>query len=148
MAGVFFTINSGQIATGTAAKTILQAVAAANQRVLVHEANIAFEGVTATDAPIQVDLIQQSTAGSGSSPVTPVKEDLGDDETLQTTAIKGCTSEPTTTSILRSTLVHPQGGSKHWIFDPPVPVKGGTRLGIVVTAAVSIDCLADMRLEE
>ena len=43
--------------------------------------------------------------------------------------------------------VHPQTGYT-WRFFPPLPVVGGGRLALVVTASADIGCIASMRCEE
>lgn len=149
MAGLRFRGNTPQIATGTALKTILQIVAAANHRVIIPAFSVSFEGITPTDAPIQVDVQRQSSAGTGpGGALTLVKDNDSDDETLQTTAQYGpsgtWTVEPTAGDVLARKLVHPQGRAD---FGPFV-IKGGGRLAVVVTAPVSIDCTVSTAGEE
>lgn len=149
MAGIRCHVDSLLIATSTVAKTILQIVAAANHRVLLGEIGIFFEGAVPTGTPIKVDLVRQSDAGTGSAAATVIKVDESTDETLQTTAIKGCTTEPTTTSIVWTALVHPTAGERWQApLTEKIPCKGGTRLGLRVTAAASINCLASLDFEE
>jgi hypothetical protein len=148
MAGIMLDVTTAEIATGTSAKTLMQIVAATNTRVLVHEWGIAFEGVSNTAAPIQVDLILQSDAGT-SSALTPVKHNQGDDETLQTTARHTATVEPTGTTIFQSYFVHPQTG-RDWVapFGGAFVIKGGQRLGFRVTAAADVGAIVYARCEE
>lgn len=143
MAGLKGRANTAQVATGTSAKTILQLIAASNHRVLVPRITVSFEGITSTDAPIQVVVMRQSTAGTMSS-LTPSKENDSDDETLQTTAAHTASAEPTSGDILETQLIHPQGRGA---FGPFV-IKGGGRLGVVVTASVSVDCVVSAQFEE
>lgn len=149
MAGLRVRANTAQIATGTALKTILQIVAAANHRIVIPRISISFEGVTPTDAPIDVQIMRQSTAGTDpGGALTLTKDNDSDDETIQTTAQYGpagtWTAEPTAGDVLDRRLVHPQGRADFG----PFTVKGGGRLGVVVTAAVSIDCIASAAIEE
>ncbi len=149
MAGLRLRGNTAQIATGTALKTIMQIVAAANHRVVIPAISVSFEGITPTDAPIQVDIQRQSTAGTGpGGALTLVKDNDSDDETIQTTAQYGpagtWTVEPTAGDVLARKLVHPQGRAD---FGPFI-LKGGGRLAVVVTAAVSIDCAVSAAIEE
>ena len=146
MAGVLFNVVTGELTTGTSVKTLAQVIAAANQRVLVHAIEVSFKGVSTTDAPILVEVLRQTTAGTVTS-LTPVKNNNGDDETLQTTASKDASAEPTAGDILRSLEVHPQG--RHTIYLPrPIVVKGGGRLGVRVTAAVSVSACVSLECEE
>jgi len=148
MAGIHFHAVTGEIVSGTAAKTILQLVAASNHRVLVHEVSVSFKGTTNTDAPILVQLIRQSDAGTASA-LTLVKADESTDETLQSSAQHTATAEPTGSTVVKAEEVHPQGGYT-WVapYGRAIEVKGGTRLGVVVTAGVSVSVVARMDCEE
>lgn len=149
MAGVKLDIIGAEIATTTSLRTIIQAVAAANHRVLLKEWSISFKGIVNTDAPILVELVRQSTAGT-SDALTPVKGNISDDETLQTTARETFTStEPTSTDVLFSELVHPQTGYTWQApFGGEIPIGGGKRIGLRVTAGVSRNCVARFKCEE
>jgi len=148
MAGLNAFAQTDQIATGTAKKTLLQLVAAANHRVLVGEISVSFKGTTNTDAPILVEVARQSDAGTMSA-LTPAKNNVDDAETLQTTAQHTATAEPTETDVVMAREVHPQGGFD-WMapFGKEIVVSGGDRLGIAVTAGVDVNAVASMRFEE
>ena len=148
MAGVGFRAQTAEITTGVAKKTLLQVVAAANHRVLVKEISVAFKGTSPTDAPILVRILRQTTAGTMSA-LTPVKNNSADTETLQTTAQHTATVEPTAGDVLMSEEVHPQTGLL-WqaTFGGEIIVPGGTRLGIDVTAGVSVSATARIFGEE
>lgn len=98
-------------AAGTA-KTVLNVISAANRRVKVTEFGIGFIGASGSAKPVLVELCTstQATAGSGSSTVTPAPVDPGDAATVQATANKGFTSEPTVYTVVRTYRVHPQAG--------------------------------------
>lgn len=143
MAGLLVRANTAQVATGTSLKTIMQIVAASNHRIVIPIISVSFEGISATDAPIDVQIMRQSTAGTMSS-LTLAKDNDADDETIQTTAQHTATAEPTAGDVLARKLVHPQGRAD---FGPFV-VKGGGRLGITTTAGVSVDCVVSALIEE
>lgn len=148
MAGLFFRAVTGEISTGVAAKTLLQLIAAANHRVLLHGFVISFKGIAPTDAPIKVDVLRQTTAGTMSS-LTLVKHNNGDNETLQTTAQHTATAEPTAGDVLDSFYVHPQGRREFTAaYRKETPILGGERLGIRVTAGVSVNAIVSADLEE
>ncbi len=149
MAGVRFSAQTAEITTGTTLKTVLMITAAANVRVLVREVSVSFKGVTSTDAPILVQVLRFSTAGTFTS-LTPVKNNDGDDETLQVTAGHTATAEPTPGDVLVREEVHPQGGAFLWqaTYGDEFVVKGGSRLGVSVTAGASTSCVARIRGEE
>ena len=132
MAGVGFTLDSGSVAlTASTAKTIVQAVAPSNQRALVKRIDISSDGITPTDPGILIDILTQTSAGTMSA-LTPAKICSSDSESVQTTAQFNATVEPTASTVRHSLFYNEQT----WvplIFDPPIPIVGGTRLGIRAT---------------
>jgi len=143
---VGFRAVTAAIATGTALKTLLQLVGASNHRVAVRSIAISFDGVSTTGVPILVEVLRQSTAGTMSA-LTPVKANDSDAETLELTAQHTATAEPTAGDVVASMLVHPQ--SRHvFYFNPPQVIKGGGRLGVRVTAAVSVNAVVMAEGEE
>lgn len=148
MSGVNAVAVTGEIVTGTSTKTLVQIIAAANHRVLVDYIAVSFKGVVPTDAPILVEVLRQSTAGTMSA-LTPKKLNDADDETLQTTAQHTASGEPTAGDILFSAEVHPQGSKVwHMPMHKRLVVKGGGRLGVRVTAGVSTSAVAEIGFEE
>lgn len=114
MAGVGFTVNSGEVALVAAtAKTVLQVKAATNQRVLIK--GLKFLGKQAaggTDAVCKVRMTRNS-ANFGTAGSTPVAGKLNpsNGETLQTTFGANFSAEPTTpTDSGLWWEVQPQGG--------------------------------------
>ena len=149
MAGVRFKGATGEIATGTSAKTIAQIVAASNHGVLIDTIEVGFKGVSNTASPILVRLVRQTTAGTMSS-LTLVKDPDDADETLQTTAQHTATAEPTSGDVIWSGLVHPQLGWQ-WPYagrGREIKIGGGDRLGVVVTAAADVNCTVSFAGEE
>jgi hypothetical protein len=148
MAGIGFMAVTGEIATGTSAKTLVQVVAASNHRILIRELSVSFQGTNNAHPPIKVDVMRQTDAGTTSA-LTPVKLNSGDGETLQTTARHTATVEPSAGDVIMSELVHPQTG---FIWQAPfggeIPVVGGGRLAIRVTASNDVDAIARMVGEE
>jgi hypothetical protein len=151
MAGIKSVVTTeGEIALSAATpKTILQIVAPANQRLRLTGFGISFDGVTSSAEPVNVELCVQSDAGT-STAATPVKDGDPGSETLQGTARKNATAEPTTGNILRRYVFHPQGGGVERVFsyDEQILVPGGTRLGIRCTAAATVNAIAHMTYEE
>lgn len=149
MAGVKAMAVTGEVATGTSKKTILQLIAASNHRVLIKEWSISFDGISNTAAPIIVSVERQSDAGTGGSSVTMEKLDNDAGETLQTTANYGLTAEPTNCYKQDSHQVHPQGGYTWQApFGGELVVNGGDRIGIAVTAAAGVNAIAKFIFEE
>ena len=139
---------TGEIATGTAAKTLVQLIAPANHRLRVVSYKISFKGTSATAAPIKVRLLRQSTAGTMSA-LTPVKLDDSIAETLLATAQHTATAEPTAGDVLESIEVHPQSGyEKIFAYGEEPIVGGGDRIGIEVTAGADVSAIAEIQYEE
>ena len=150
MAGLLFHANTPDISlTAATAKTVVQVIAAANHRALLKGIEVSFKGVSATDTPVLVEWVKQTTAGTMTS-LTLDKHDPSYDETLQTTAQHTATSEPTTTALVRwSKRIHPQ--NSQLILFPPgfeLIIPGGERRGVLVTAVEAQVVCVHLILEE
>lgn len=144
MAGIIGRVSTPQISLSAAtAKTVLQLIAAANHRVKVSRVSVSFEGTSPTDAPAQVDIYTQSNGGTMTAN-NPVKDNAADDETLQTTATRNASAEPTAGDLLDSRLCHPQSR----VDLGPFVIPGGGRIGVKVTAPNAVDCIASAVFEE
>jgi len=151
MAGIKFSAVTGENLTTTSAKTLLQIVAPANQRVLVKGVSVSFKGITPTDPPIKVDVLRQTTAGTMSALTCAKRSDSSATaETVQTTAQQNATAEPTAGDVLWSRETPGQfGQTEYFPFDDPIHVPGGTRLGLRVTnGGTSINAIAQFDCEE
>lgn len=125
-----------------ATNTLLQVYAADSNRPLkITEIGVSFFGVTSTDTPIHVQIVRQSTAGTGGTSVTPRSMDPDSGSSIQGTAQRKPTSanwtaEPTATYVLREFAIHPQSGLLLPIPDPEAfVVDGGEYLGIYIATA-------------
>lgn len=149
MAGNRFKAVTAPISTGTAAKTLLQIVAASNHKVKIDEISISFNGTSNTAEPIRVDVLRQTTAGTMSS-LTLVKDPDDWAETIQTSAQHTATgTEPTSGDILLTEYVHPQQGYTWQApFGREIIIGGGDRLGIRVTAVASVNAVVRASGEE
>lgn len=149
MAGIIGRVNSGEVAlAASTAKTVLQLVAAANHRVKVLGLSIMGKGTGTNDTPVKFRVLRQTTAGTMTA-ATPVKNNDSDDETLQTTAQHTATAEPTAGDVLMFGEVHPQSGYAVWYpYGQELVIKGGSRLGIELTAAAIQTFVAELVFEE
>ena len=149
MAGNRFQVNSELVDTGSSTKTLLQLTAAANIGIHVSRIEVSFNGSISSSVPIRVDILRQTTAGTANSVVTPKKDDDNNDDTIQATAGKDYTAEPTPGDILRTRFVHPQG-SYTWAFsrDEWMPLHGSARLGVRVLANAAVSGIVVMSCEE
>jgi hypothetical protein len=148
MAGLVCIAQTTEVALAAAtAKTVLQIVAPANQRLHIKRWGVFFDGVSSTAEPVQVRLLRQTTAGTMSA-LTPVMLCAGS-ETVQTTAQHTATVEPTAGNVLDIAEVHPQSGYEVVIpFDQVIEVPGGGRLGLEVTAPAVVNCRAKIIFAE
>lgn len=123
-------------ASAGTAKTVLNLISASSKAFKVTEIGVAFIGGSGSAKPVLVELCAstQGGAGSGSSSVTPKVTDSGNSTTVDTTAAKGYTSEPTTLTVIRSWRVYPQVGL---VWQVPVgrepAANNGNALAIRVT---------------
>lgn len=149
MAGIKAVLCPGEVAlTGTTAKTVLQLVAATNQRVVVKAFSAMFDGISPTNEAVVIILMRQTTAGTMTS-LSAIPLDSSIDETIQTTGRHTATVEPTPGAEIMKFNVHPQTGL---IFTfPPgqeIVVPGGTRLGIYCVAPNSVNVTPSFTFEE
>lgn len=148
MAGIDCVAQTVEIAlTSATAKTVLQIVAPANQRLKIKGWGVFFDGVSSTAEPVQVRLLRQTTAGTMTA-LTPVKLGAGS-ETIQATAQHTATAEPTAGDVLDPIEVHPQSGYEKQIPpDQRWEVPGGGRVGIECTAPAGVNVRAKIFFEE
>jgi hypothetical protein len=149
MAGIKCAVNSGAVSlTGTTAKTVLQLVAASNHRVVVQGFSVTVAGTSAID--LTVELLRQTSAGSGSSAALPYTLDADVSETLATSAISGCTSEPSADSPAKVVQYKKLQGSyeKYFPLGQELLLIGGARLGIRCTSVTDATVAAEFYFEE
>lgn len=131
MAGVQFSVTN-ETTTGTAVLTLMQLIAAANKRCRINRITVSGKGILNTDAPVTVEVLIQTTAGTPSTTPTVGKVNASDDETLAITAAGGFSAEPTAGAIIASRAIHPQS-SAEFTFPQGIRdcfVPGGGRIGI------------------
>lgn len=148
-----YTINSTATSlTAATVNTLLQAAAPSGDRLRVHSFSISFNSVTSTDAPVVVDLLRQTTAGTGTS-VTPVPLD-GVAPAAASTCLRSHSAEPTAGDILWSGYVTPVGGLFVFNFapgeEPVVDASGGyqPRIGLRATSPASVSAIATLTFSE
>jgi len=148
MAGLLVVAQTDEVATATTQKTMVQIIAPANQRLLVHEISISFDGTSNTAEPIRVQVVRQTSAGTATT-LTLVKWNDDDTETIQTTATNNATVEPTSTDVVMQEQVHPQGGF-NWQaqYGKAIVVPGGGRLAIAVKSGAVVNGAVRMLVEE
>lgn len=105
-------------AAGTA-KTVLNAVASAGMLLMATEVRVSFDGVTASEKPILVELCRSTQAGNGtgSSAVTARQVRGNPGATAGMSGYKNYSTEPTVLTPVREWLVDPYKGAE-WVQLP------------------------------
>lgn len=148
-----YSINSGSSAvalSAATAKTVLGVVAASAVTARLAELGVSFDGATATAVPVLVELCDSSGATAGTPGATPTpKQVRGATRTAQCTAGNAYSAEPTTLTVIRQWLVHPQTGMVVQFplgREPEHTGAGG--LFIRCTAPATVNVRAYMEFEE
>ena len=140
-----YTVTADGVALVAAtAKTVLNIASPATIRMRVTGIQISFDGVTAGNAPVLVELLRQTSAGTVTA-VTPAATDPAAPAALGT-AGKNASAEPTGPTVIKTFRLSPNGGTA---FVPlvgadmiTVPVSGF--FGIRCTAANNVNCNAEI----
>jgi hypothetical protein len=149
MAGVFFTMTTGEVSLIAAtAKTVIEVAAAANHRCLIHEIRVMFKGTTVANEPVTIEEIQFTGSGTGSAG-TARKRMVDDSETLQTGFEYNHSAEPTGITVVSNWYIHPQSGIVQPLpINRPIPVPGGDFWGIRCTADDAVTVGVHIEAEE
>lgn len=147
--------NSGVCAmTATTAKTVLNAVAAANLPIKLKAFTVSFDSATATAVPALVELCQsdQGTTGTVGSTPTAVRKS-GPVRTVGFTFGANYSAEPATLSAVWACYVPVFNGTFSYVFplgdEPDCSVSGTTEgLALRVTAPATVNCRASMDIQE
>ncbi len=146
MARRFGTAKQAGIASGTGTKTLVQLVAATNHAIAITHVAIGCKGTSNSQAPIQFELVRQSSAGTMTS-LTPTKNDDSISDSLDTTAQHTATAEPTTGDVIHVFTVHPQTAQRHVFPYEAQPVCGaGDRVGIRAVQSSGTDTTVDVEI--
>lgn len=136
--GLYLVYERNRALTASTAKTLCQVVAGSTKKLYIVEIGVSFDGVTAADQPVDVDLLRQTTAGTMSSFGAPILLDPSDPAALFTAQVNA-TAEPTSGDIIHPVQVTPNGGLwvREWApgYEPVVAVSG--RMGLRVTPGAS-----------
>lgn len=145
-------VATAVVASTTAAKTIIGVKSNAAFGIDLRKIAIGFDGVTAANAPVLVELVYATFAtnapGTNSTSVTPAQT-YGRVIASGVTAAVNWTAEPTVLTVLKQYLLTPNGGL---VIEEFAPDHGfdtalGEGLAIRVTAAVTVGVRATMEWE-
>jgi hypothetical protein len=153
-ANIFDVPASAVACVAATAKTVLGVFAATNVRLKVTEYVASFDGATSTNAPAIVEANRctfgANPPGTNSTSVTPVKRDSGAAETIQATAGKAWTTEPTTHTQQRVYDVGQYNGTLVVMlpFSAPHIVVGASGFAIRVTSPNNVNFGGHITAEE
>jgi len=148
------TITFSGVTTGTALKTIAQIASSSTTRAEVIEWSLSFNGTNAAAVPVLVQLNRQTSAGTGGVAATAFQQDPADPTALLT-GLTGplaatWTAEPTAGNIIYQDYYTPVGLGPAWQYPLGrgliLPVS--SRIAIVVTAAVAVNCAGHITWNE
>ena len=147
-----YTVESnGDIAlTAATAKTIVNAINAANGLLRVVEIGVSFDGVAAAGEPVTVELCSSTQATAGTSTTHTIAQIRGPTRTVQGTAERNYMAEPTVLTVLKRWLVHPQTGIvfQYPLGREPEQVTTADGLAIRCTAPATVNVQGYIEFEE
>jgi hypothetical protein len=149
-AGYVIETNGDIALTPATAKTILSAINAANGLIRIPELSVSFDGTSATAEPVTVELCSSTEAGAGTATSHTIVQLRGATRTPQFTAKRNFTAEPTTLTVLKRWLVHPQTGITvpQPLGREPEQVTTADALVLRCTAQVGVNAQGYMEVEE
>lgn len=154
MARALCTCTTAEISIASnTTKTLIQLQAPTNQGVAWVRGGVAFQGVTVTDGPCQLQIVKQTDAGTMSSYTEVLMTGPGASVTPQGVATTNATAEPTTTDVVDHKYVHPQSGYE-WVFqrsqDEPVYANARYAIRIISPSSgwTTVDAVAWLWWEE
>lgn len=131
-------------------KSVLGVSAPAQFGVNLFGFKISFDGVTASAAPVLVELCSATFATNApgtASTTTTVQQERGRPITAGFTAAYNWTTEPTVLTVVENFMITPNGGSL--IYDYPLEANPDSAVsnGFVIrcTSATVVNCRGDMK---
>lgn len=146
-----YTITSGACALSAAtAKTCALVIAPASFGIDWRSYEIAFDGVTAANVPVLVELVSSTaaTAGTPGSSPTPL-QGYGRTITPGFTAGVNYSAEPTVLSVLDAYTISPNAGLviRDWPLNEGFDAAVSTCLGVRLTAPATVNARVTMKFE-
>ena len=111
MAARYTVESNGDVALVAATpKSIISFINGANALHKIIELSVSFDGVDATKEPVTVELCSSTQASAGTSTGHTIAQIGGPTRTVEGTAQRNYTAEPTVLTVLKRWLVRPDGG--------------------------------------
>lgn len=151
MAAGYTAETNGDVALSAAtAKTILSVINASNGLIRIVEFGVTFDGTSASAEPVTVELCSSTQAGAGTTTSHTIVQCRGPTRTVQATAARNYTAEPTTLTVLKRWLVHPQAGIvlQFPLGREPEQVTTADALCLRCTAPATVNAQAYIEFEE
>ena len=152
MAATYTVETAGDVALVAAtAKTILSYINAANGIARVIELSVSFDGVTATAEPVTVELCSSTEATTGTATSHTMAQTGGPTRTVQGTAKRAFSAEPTVLTVLKRWLVPAFNGLFVLQFPlgrEPEQVVTADALVVRCTAPAAVNVQGYMEIEE
>lgn len=150
--GLYAVTTGGEQGLTTSTETVLQIRGNSSTRARVIAWSISFDGTDSSAAPVLVELLRQTTDGTGSA-ATEFPLDTADPTSALVTAFTAFSAEPTAGDILESYEIHPQGGLIVREYPPGreiyISASSSNRLGIRCSLpAGTVNCVAWLHWEE
>lgn len=151
MAAGYTVETSGDVAlTAATAKTVMSIINAANSLIRLCELSVSFDGTSGSAEPITVELCSSTQATAGTSTSHTIAQVRGPTRTVQATAARNYTAEPTVLTVLKRWLVHPQAGLvvQFPLGREPEQATTADALCVRCTAPAGVNCQGYMEFEE
>jgi hypothetical protein len=154
MADAVYVVQNTTFSAATGAKTVLNVIAGANQKVSIIEWALTMDGATSTAVPATVNLCSstQATAGTSAGSVPAVVQTTGRAITAQFTVGHNYTAEPTALTVIEPYFEPQYNGMFARAYnqgqEPETDLSGGTvkALCLRINTSATVNCFAWMRI--
>lgn len=152
MASRYTVETNGDISlTAATARTILNWISASNAVSRIVELSVSFDGTSGTAEPVTVELCSSTQATAGTSTSHTILQSGGPTRTVQGTAARAYTAEPTVLTVLKRWLVRADGGLLVLQFPlgrEPEQITTADGLCLRCTAPANVNVQGYMEVEE
>lgn len=151
MAAGYSVETNGAIALVAATtKTVMNVINSATGLFRIVELAVAFDGVSSTAIPVLVELCKSTQAAAGTGTSHTIIQVRGPVRTVQATALRNYSAEPTVLTTVKRWLIHPQTGIT--VFYPlgrePEQLAASNAYAIRCTAPAGVNIQGHIEFEE
>ena len=142
--------TEGAVALAAAtAKTILAVIAPAQFGIDLRSLELSFDGVTASNTPVLVEICSSTQATAGTNTAATVDQVYGRAITAGFTAAKNYTAEPTVLTAVDEFTLSPNGGLiiRDWPLGEGFDQDVSKAFALRLTAAQVVNARATMKFE-